>query len=281
MSQVSAVERRCDEANIGCRAFSCEPPHTCPAPDPNWSVTSNECKNIRAPGANKGLGREIARQLAARGIVVWVGARDARRGEEAAAALRAGSGDARFVRLDVTDFGSVRQAAADIAGATDRLDILVNNAGVALDQGAPPSRLDLDRMKAIYDVNVFGAVRVTQAFLPQLRASPAGRIVMISSGLGSLTLQADRASPFFAFNPLGYNSSKTALNAVTLAFAKELSDTAVKVNAADPGYTATDLNHHRGPRSVEQGAAIAVKLATLQADGPTGGFFNDDGPQPW
>jgi NAD(P)-dependent dehydrogenase (short-subunit alcohol dehydrogenase family) len=187
----------------------------------------------------------------------------------------------RFVPLDVTDLESVRRAAEIVIAATDRLDILINNAGVVLDAGAPPSRLNIARMQAIYDVNVFGAVGVTQAFLPPLRAARAGRIVTMSSGLGSLARQADHNSPFFAFNSLGYISSKTALNAVTLAFAKELADTPIKVNAADPGHTATDLNNHRGERTVEEGAQIALQLAASPDDGPTGGVFNDQGPQPW
>ena len=232
-------------------------------------------------GANKGIGHEIARQLAALGTVVWIGARDIRRGEEAAEALRKGGFDVRFVQLDVTDPASIQKAVIVIAKATDHLDILVNNAGIATDQGAAPSLLDVGQMRAIYDVNVFGPVRVTQAFLPLVRAASAGRIVMMSSGLGSLAKQSDPNHPFFGYNLLGYSTSKTALNSVTLAFAKELANTKIKVNAADPGYTATDLNQHRGTRSVAQGAAIAVKLATLTDDGPNGGFFNDEGAEPW
>jgi NAD(P)-dependent dehydrogenase (short-subunit alcohol dehydrogenase family) len=240
-----------------------------------------EARVALVTGANKGIGREIARQLAALGCRVWLGARNHDLGAAAVAALRAEGGDVHHLKLDVTDNESVCAAAARVAEHADRLDILVNNAGIAMDAGALPSELDLRRMQAMYEVNVFGAVRVTQAFLPLLRAAPAGRVVMMSSGLGSLGNQSDPTYEFVGYNSLGYNSSKAALNAVTVVFAKELAGTFIKVNAADPGRTATDLNQHRGPRSVAQGAAIAIRLATLPPDGPTGGFFNDSGRVNW
>ena len=238
-------------------------------------------KTALVTGANKGIGREIARRLAALDCTVWLGCREPGRGEEAAAALRGQGGDVRLLPLDVADSASVARAAATLAGETDRLDILVNNAGVARDAGAAPSALAIAAMQATYEVNVFGPVRVTQALLPLLRAAPAARIVMVSGGLGSLALISDANHPFYPFNMLAYNSSKSALNAVTVAFAKELRDSPIKVNAADPGYTATDLNRHRGTTSIAQGAEIAVRLALLPDDGPTGGFFNDEGRQPW
>ena len=136
-------------------------------------------------------------------------------------------------------------------------------------------------MKAIYEVNVFGAVRVTQAFLPLVRAAPAGRIVMMSSYLGSLTRLSEPTHSFHRFNPLAYNSSKAALNAVTVMFARELRDSPIKVNAAAPGYTATDLNEHTGARTVAEAAEIGVRLATLPDDGPTGGYFDDQRSLPW
>jgi NAD(P)-dependent dehydrogenase (short-subunit alcohol dehydrogenase family) len=241
----------------------------------------NDARVALVTGANKGIRREIARQLAALGCRVWLGARNQELGAAAAAALRAEGGDVHDLKLDVTDDESVRAAAARVAEHSDRLDILVNNAGIAIDAGALPSELDLRRMGAMYEVNVFGAVRVTQAFLPRLLASPGGRIVMMSSGLGSLGNQSDQAYEFARYNLLGYNSSKAALNGVTVVFAKELAGTSIKVNAADPGHTATDLNQHRGARIVTQGATIAVRLATLPADGPSGGFFNEAGRVPW
>jgi NAD(P)-dependent dehydrogenase (short-subunit alcohol dehydrogenase family) len=231
-------------------------------------------------GANKGIGREIARRLAELHYIVWLGCRDAGRGDEAAAALREEGGDVRLLPLDVADDESVMRAAAALGRQTERLDILVNNAGIA-GEGAAPSAASIEAMKAIYEVNVFGAVRVTQAFLPLVRAAPAGRIVMMSSYLGSLSRLSDPAHAFHRFNPLAYNSSKSALNAVTVMFARELRDGPIKVNAAAPGYTATDLNEHTGARTVAEAAEIAVRLATLADDGPTGGYFDDQRSLPW
>jgi NAD(P)-dependent dehydrogenase (short-subunit alcohol dehydrogenase family) len=234
-------------------------------------------------GANKGIGLAIARGLGARGFTVWIGARDAGRGEAAAEALRKDGFDIRFLALDVADDESTASAAETLATQTDHLDVLVNNAGIAPEGMAapPPSLLEMATLKATYEVNVFGPVRVTQAFLPLLRKAPAARIVMMSSGLGSLARNSDPDSDFAAINLLAYSTSKTALNAVTVAFAKELRPTPIKINAACPGYVATDLNDHSGTRTVEQGAEIALQLATLPADGPTGGYFNEDGPLPW
>jgi NAD(P)-dependent dehydrogenase (short-subunit alcohol dehydrogenase family) len=231
-------------------------------------------------GANKGIGLEIARQLARAGMAVLVGARDEARGRAAAEKLRAEGLDARPLRLDVTDGRSVAAAAASLERDPGRLDILVNNAGIAIDDG-PPSRVSEDVLRRTYETNVFGVVRVIQAMLPLLRRSDAGRIVNLSSGLGSLTLNSDPGWSFASVKYLAYNSSKTAVNAITVQFAHELRETPIKVNAADPGYVATDMNRHQGVRSVEQGAATPVRLATLPPDGPTGGYFNDDGPVPW
>jgi NAD(P)-dependent dehydrogenase (short-subunit alcohol dehydrogenase family) len=231
-------------------------------------------------GANKGIGLEIARQLAREGMRVFIGARDEERGRAAAEKLRAEGLDAEALRLDVTDDASVAAAAARIARDPGRLDVLVNNAGIAIDDG-PPSRVSLDVVRRTYETNVFGVVRTTQAFLPLLRRSDAGRIVNLSSSLGSLAKNTDPAWDFARVKFLAYNSSKTALNAMTVQFAWELRDTPVKVNAADPGYVATDMNRHQGVRSVEQGAATPVRLATLPADGPTGRFFDDAGEVPW
>ena len=231
-------------------------------------------------GANKGIGKEIARQLGARGMTVLIGARDAGRGEEAAAELTAGGAEAHAVRLDVTDAASIESAVSHIESQYGRLDVLVNNAGIALDSG-PASTLDVDILRRTYETNVFGVFAVTQAFLPLLKKSEAGRIVNHSSGLGSLTQNSDPSWAFGGIKPMAYNSSKAALNMMTVIFAAELKDTPIKVNAADPGYTATDLNQNSGPRTVEQGATAAVHLATLPADGPTGGYFDEDGVVPW
>jgi NAD(P)-dependent dehydrogenase (short-subunit alcohol dehydrogenase family) len=233
-------------------------------------------------GANKGIGLETARQLGARGITVLVGARDEERGLEAERGLQAGGADATFVRLDVTDPESVREAADWIEKVHGRLDVLVNNAGIArggptgaaAGRGGPPSQTDLDAMRAIYETNVFGVIAVTNAMLPLLRRSPAARIVNVSSEVGSVASMTDPASPLSQFPAgLAYPSSKTALNMITALYARELRDTPIKVNAANPGYTATDLNGHTGFRSVEEGAEASVHLATLPADGPTGSFW--------
>ena len=232
-------------------------------------------------GANRGIGLEVARQLGRRDFRVWMGVRDIGRSSAAAAALKAEGHDIELVSLDVSADESVHSAATHLADATDHLDVLVNNAGVALDSGVAPSRVPLDTARATFDVNVFGCIRVTQALLPLLRRSKAGRIVMVSSDIGSHAHQTDPAFPYYHLNPMIYIASKAALNAVTIAFAKELRETPIKVNAANPGFTATDLNGHRGLNTVEQGAAPIVDLATLADDGPTGVFLGPDGPEPW
>jgi NAD(P)-dependent dehydrogenase (short-subunit alcohol dehydrogenase family) len=220
-------------------------------------------------GANKGIGLETARQFGARGFTVLAGARDEARGLAAERVLRSDGADARFVRLDVTDDASVQRAAGWIERDYGRLDILVNNAGIA--RGGPPSQTDLDTMREVYEVNVFGVIRVTNTMLPLLRRAPAARIVNVSSEVGSVTSMTDPASPL-AQMPAGlaYPSSKAALNMITAMYAKELRDTPIKVNAANPGYTKTDLNRNTGFRSVAEGAEASVYLATLDADGPSG-----------
>ena len=204
-------------------------------------------------------------------MTVLVGARDEVRGKSAAAALGA---FAVPVVLDVTSPSSV----AALAESVSSLYVLVNNAGILLERGAPPS---VDLVRETYETNVFGVVSVTNAVLPLLRRSPRGRIVNVSSGLGSLAFASDPSHEYAAHPLLAYGSSKAALNAVTVLYANELRSTRIKVNAADPGYCATDLNGHSGPRTAAQGAVAAVRLATLDDDGPTGGFFDDSGPVPW
>ena len=232
-------------------------------------------------GANKGIGLETGRQLGARGATVLAAARDEERGREAERALRAAGADARFVPLDVTDPGSVQRAADWIDREYGRLDILVNNAGIA--RGSRPSETDLDAMREVYEVNVFGVIRVTNALLPLLRRAPAARIVNVSSEVGSITSMTDPSSPL-AHMPgsVAYPSSKSALNMITAMYAKELRDTPIKVNAANPGYTKTDLNRNSGFRSVAEGAEASVYLATLPADGPSGilwgHLWSADGP---
>ncbi len=232
-------------------------------------------------GATRGIGLEVARALAARGHSVLLGARNMARGREAAGRLRDQGLEVKALQLDVADEGSVLAAASLVGAEAGRLDILVNNAGVALDGGTPPSALDIARIRETFETNVFGCIRTTQAFLPLLQRSDAGRVVMVSSDIGSHGRQTDPAFPHYALNPMGYGASKAALNAVTIAFAKELRFSRIKVNAANPGFTATDLNGHRGVLTVEQGAAPIIALATLSDDGPSGSFLGPDGPEPW
>ncbi|GAA3199917.1 SDR family NAD(P)-dependent oxidoreductase [Nonomuraea roseoviolacea] len=241
-------------------------------------------------GANKGIGRAIAEQLAGLGMTVLIGARDPRRGEEAAAALRAAGGDAHAVTLDVTDPATVLEAATWIEERFGRLDVLVNNAGITgSGQVSPqdahdqmPSAVDLDMVRAVFETNVFGVIAVINAMLPLLRRSPEPRIVNVSSHAGSLALSSDPDGPFAALPPsAAYTPSKTALNALTVQYANELRKEGILVNAAAPGYVDTDSNNHTGHLTPAQGAAVVVRLATLGADGPTAGFFSADGPLPW
>ena len=232
--------------------------------------------NALVTGANKGIGLAIARQLGERGLAIWLGCRDADRGEKAAAGLRAGGVDARSITLDVADGGSVTAAVARLEEEAGVLDVLVNNAGISV--GSPPPEVieeAIDDVRAMLEVNTLGPLRVTQALLPLLRKSVAPRIVMMSSGLGSISDTADMTSLIWNVGAAGYSASKAALNMLTVKLAKALLADGIKVNAADPGYTASDLNGHTGTRTVEEAAAIAVELATLGPLGPTGGFFND------
>ena len=232
-------------------------------------------------GANKGIGFEIARGLAAQGSLVLLGSRDDNRGKNAAAQLLADGIKVQPIELDVTDKISILSAATQIECQYGRLDILVNNAGVSFEAGAKPSVVDLGAVRRVYDVNVFGVIAMTQAMLPLLLKSPRGRIVNVSSGLGSFGWNTDPELSANFPQLLGYNSSKSALNAITVQFAKELRETRIKVNAACPGYCATDLNRHSGTRTAQQGSITPIRLATLPDDGPTGGLFNDDGVVPW
>jgi NAD(P)-dependent dehydrogenase (short-subunit alcohol dehydrogenase family) len=232
-------------------------------------------------GANKGIGKEIARQLSAKGVLVLIGARDRKRGEKAVADLQKEGLAVEFIQLDVTSQPSVDKGAAEIERRHGRLDILVNNAGIALDW-LPGSELTVDVLEKTFETNVFGVFRVTRAFLPLLRKSKHPRIINMTSGLGSLSLNADPHSPLAGRNELlAYGSSKAALNMITVRLANELKVAGIKVNSADPGFTATDMNQHRGQRTVEEAAATPVRLALIPDDGPTAGVFNDNGPEPW
>ncbi|MFD6390471.1 SDR family oxidoreductase [Nocardia sp. NPDC055029] len=241
-------------------------------------------------GANKGIGRAAAEQLAALGMTVLVGARDSRRGEQAAEELRGAGGDVHALTLDVTDPATVAESAKEIDERFGRLDILINNAGitgsgqVSPDQAHDqiPSTVELDMVRAVFETNVFGVIAVTNALLPLLRRSPAARIVNVSSHAASMTLLSDPDGPFAGLLPsAAYTPSKSALSALTVQYANELRKDGILVNAVAPGYVDTDSNNHTGFLTPAQGAAVLVRWATVAEDGPTGGFFGDDGPLPW
>jgi NAD(P)-dependent dehydrogenase (short-subunit alcohol dehydrogenase family) len=244
-------------------------------------MTTNGQTIALVTGANKGIGYEIARGLAEKGMTVLLGCRDLGRAETAAERLKEEKLDAVPLLLDVTREETIAAAAKQVEAGYGKLDVLVNNAGIAREWQAKPSNTDVSVVREIYETNLFGPIFIIQAMLPLLLRSQAGRIVNVSSTLGSLQLTSDPASPMSQFLALGYCSSKSALNAITVQFANELKGTPVKVNAICPGYVATDLNNHSGPRTPEQGARIAIEMATIGPDGPTGGYFDDDGRVPW
>ena len=236
----------------------------------------SETKTALVTGANKGIGYEIAAQLGRLGHRVGVGARDEALGADAVDRLRAEGLDVFGVRLDVTSDESVRAA---VAGFTE-LDVLVNNAGINGGSFQLPSATDLDRFRRVIDTNVFGVMRVTNAFLPLLRRSPAPRIVNLSTSMASLAHQ-QQGSVYAGAVDGAYGPSKTLLNAVTLQYAREFADTDIMVNVVCPGYVASDFTAYQGYRSTAEGAAVAVRLATIADDGPRGGFFNEEGALPW
>jgi NAD(P)-dependent dehydrogenase (short-subunit alcohol dehydrogenase family) len=228
-------------------------------------------------GANKGLGYETARQLIAAGHTVYIGCRDPERGQTAAQQL-----GARLVQLDVTDDESVT-AAAELIEELGGLDVLVNNAGIEgrgennAIIGAEAATADM--VREVFDTNVFGVVRVTHGFLPLLQRSPAPVVVNVSSSLGSLSLAESPESPTFFYPGVAYPASKSAVNMITVQFAKQFPS--MRINAVEPGYTDTDLNGHTGTQTVEEGARIIVEMAQTAPDGPTGGYFSAHGPVPW
>lgn len=228
-------------------------------------------------GANKGLGFETARRLVAAGHTVYVGSRDPERGRRAAERL-----GARALVIDVTDDASV-EAAAKAVDADGGLDVLINNAGI---EGRTPdggvigaAEVTGDGMRAVFETNVFGVVRVTHAFLPLLSRSTAPVVVNLSSGLGSMARITEPGTPSAAYPGVAYPASKTAVNVITVQYAKAFPN--MRINAVEPGYTATDLNGNTGTQTVEEGAEIIVRMAQVGPDGPTGGYFDVTGPLPW
>ncbi len=240
-------------------------------------------KIVLITGANRGIGFEVARQLGRSGLTVLLGARDAARGEAAAAKLRAEGSDVRAVAADLDRAAETATAlAGQIETEFGHLDVLINNAGAFDYRGdGPASSASIDAMKRTFATNFFGTVEFTQPFLPLLRAAESARILNVSSGLGSFGINTDPASPFYAVKPLGYNASKAALNMFTVNLAWELRDTKIRVNSVCPGFTATDLNNNTGTQTVEEGAIAIVRFAQTSDDSPTGGFFHKDGAYPW
>jgi NAD(P)-dependent dehydrogenase (short-subunit alcohol dehydrogenase family) len=244
---------------------------------------ANAKKIALITGANKGLGFEMARQLGQAGVTVVLAARDAQKGEAAAAKLRGEGLDAQFLKLDVTKKEDYPAAVAFLEQKFGRLDILINNAGISA-EGLGTGKVTAttaDVIHRTFETNFFSPVALTQALLPLIRKSDAGRIVNMSSILGSQTLHADPKSPIYDFKSLSYDASKTALNSFTIHLAHELKDTKIKVNSAHPGWVKTDMGTDAAPMEIPEGAKTGVALALLGDDGPTGGFFHLGKPLPW
>jgi NAD(P)-dependent dehydrogenase (short-subunit alcohol dehydrogenase family) len=243
--------------------------------------TNHKGRVALVTGANKGIGLEVSRQLAGRGMTVLMGARNPQLGEEAAAKLRGEGLIVKALELDVTRPETIASAAAAIEKEHGRLDVLVNNAGILDQADGPPSKAEIEAVRRVIEVNFYGPLRVTQAMLPLLRKAEAARIVNVSSGLGSLTLNGDPSWPFADYKFMGYNGSKALLNMMTVQLAYELRDTKIKVNTVNPGFTATDINDHRGTQTVAEGSEEIIKQATSGEDGATGGFSSREGVDPW
>jgi NAD(P)-dependent dehydrogenase (short-subunit alcohol dehydrogenase family) len=228
-------------------------------------------------GANKGLGFETARRLIGAGHTVYAGSRDPERGRQAAERL-----GARMVLIDVTDDASVTAAAKTIE-ADGGLDVLVNNAGIEVrtegDVAPGAAEITADLMRSLFETNVFGVVRVTHAFLPLLRRSAAPVVVNVSSGLASITRLTTPGTTAYAYPGVAYPASKAAVNMITVQYAKAFPE--MRINAVEPGFTATDLNRHTGTQTVEEGAEIIVRMAQVGRDGPTGSYVGAHGPLPW
>jgi NAD(P)-dependent dehydrogenase (short-subunit alcohol dehydrogenase family) len=238
-------------------------------------------KVVFITGANKGIGYEVARQLAANEFIVLLGARNPQRGEAAANKLHA-EGEVHFVPIDVTDERSIAAAAEMVFKQWGKVDVLVNNAGIILELSAKirPAALDLTMLKETFETNLFGAFAVIRHFLPLLKQSATAQIINVSSTLGSLTSMIDPNNMYYGSNALAYNASKSALNAITVALAKELASEQIRINSICPGWVKTDLGTDDAYRTVEQGATIIMKLAMMEQP-PTGKFLDDNGEVPW
>ncbi|WP_454801961.1 SDR family oxidoreductase [Mucilaginibacter phyllosphaerae] len=239
-----------------------------------------EKQTVLITGANKGIGLETARQLANAGYHVFLGCRDKHRGDEAVSLLHSeGLKDVEMVLIDVVDDQSVQQAFEQLSTKIDYLDVLINNAGIPGSIPQPVLDTPIETYKKVYEVNVFGVARVTKTFVPLMQNSPNPRIVNVTSDLGSLGLHSDPTWRHYEVKTAAYGPSKSALNGYTIALAYELKN--FRVNAVNPGYTATDFNNNQGYKTVAEGAAPIVEKAMIDKDGPTGGYFSDYGVTPW
>ena len=244
-------------------------------------------KTVLITGANKSIGLEAARQLLQQGYYVYLGCRNMQKGEQAVIELKAeGLNQVEPIEIDVDNVKSIKTARNVLGGKIKVLDVLINNAGILGGMQQTALETEISVFRQVFETNFFGVVEVTQAFIDLLKQSPEPRIVNVTSGLGSLTLQNDPTWKYYGIKAACYVPSKAALNAYTTVLAYNLRDTAFKVNVVDPGYTATDFNGHSGPGTVQDAAARVVKAAVLDADGPTGQFFSDDnspqtGISPW
>ncbi|GAB3947240.1 SDR family NAD(P)-dependent oxidoreductase [Spirosoma harenae] len=244
-------------------------------------------KTVLITGANKSIGFETARQLVQKGYYVYLGSRDSQKGQKAVDQLQSeGFAKIESITIDVDNLDSIKTARETLGQKTGVLDVLINNAGIS--GGFPQTAIDTDInvFKNVFETNFFGVIETTQAFIDLLKQSSEPRIVNVTSGLGSLTLHNDPDWKYYSVKGACYTASKAALNAYTIVLAYELRDTPFKVNVVDPGYTATDFNHHSGPGTVSDAAARVVKAAMLGPDGPTSQFFSDDnapdtGISPW
>jgi NAD(P)-dependent dehydrogenase (short-subunit alcohol dehydrogenase family) len=241
-------------------------------------------KTALVTGANKSIGFEVVRQLLDLGYYVYLGSRDLQKGSEAAAQLK--SDKVEVIQIDVSDSTSIEAAQKALASKISSLDVLINNAGISGGFPQNPTTINTEVIRQVFDTNFFGTINVTQAFLDLLKQSDEPRIVNVTSGLASLTLHHDPSWKYYNFKGGAYGPSKTALNAYTVALAYELRDTPFKINAVDPGFTATDFNQHRGTGNIHDAAARIVKYATIDDKGPTGQYFSDDnnpetGVSPW
>jgi len=246
-------------------------------------MSSNGKKIALITGANRGLGLETARQLGRQGTTVLLAARELKKAQAAAATLKEEGIDARALKLDVNSAEDYATVAKTIDRDFGVLDILVNNAGVMIDNrsGNETSVTSAEVLRKTFDTNFFAVVGLTQALLPLLRKSKAGRIVNLSSILGSLTLHATKGSPIYEAKTFAYDASKAALNSFTIHLAHELANTKIKVNSAHPGWVKTEMGGEGAMLEIEDGAKTSVELATLPEDGPTGGYFHLGETLPW